>query len=197
MTIAMLGATKKQLQRPEVLRGAYNLEERSSTLVITGDPTGDHWICSILTCLTGAQDVHALVDTTGCRILQRFIHQQANGRCLIFLILLGHMCEKLATEYEIILTVLESIVGLGVSLITTISNHDRRLTLGSQEDVLLQGIDWGTTQALAKLKKMLWGLEALRAFDERLSASLAQIQRAKEAMERNGKKVWRTRRTNL
>ncbi len=31
---------------------------------------------------------------------------------------------------------------------------------------------------------MLWGLEALRVFDDRLSASLSEIQKAKEAMER-------------
>ncbi|KAH7357225.1 hypothetical protein BKA65DRAFT_223058 [Rhexocercosporidium sp. MPI-PUGE-AT-0058] len=31
---------------------------------------------------------------------------------------------------------------------------------------------------------MLWGLEALRVFNDRLSASLSQIQKAQEAMER-------------
>ena len=36
---------------------------------------------------------------------------------------------------------------------------------------------------------MLWGLEALRVFDDRLSASLAQIQKAQEAMERTVKQV--------
>ena len=40
-----------------------------------------------------------------------------------------------------------------------------------------------------KLKKMLWGLEALRVFDDRLSASLSQIQKAREAMERTIKQA--------
>ena len=42
-----------------------------------------------------------------------------------------------------------------------------------------------------KLKKMLWGLEALRVFDDRLSASLSQIQKAREAMERTIKQASR------
>ncbi len=54
---------------------------------------------------------------------------------------------------------------------------------------MLEGLEWGTTEAVDKLKKMLWGLEALRVFDDRLSASLAQIQKAREAMERTIKQV--------
>lgn len=60
-----------------------------------------------------------------------------------------------------------------------------------QDEILFLDIDWSknTSQALDMLKKMLWGLEALRAFDERLSASIHQIQRAREAMERTAYKV--------
>lgn len=36
---------------------------------------------------------------------------------------------------------------------------------------------------------MLWGLEALRVFDDRLSGSLSQIQKAQDAMERIVKQV--------
>jgi hypothetical protein len=57
--------------------------------------------------------------------------------------------------------------------------------------VLLEGLEWGTSEAVDKLKKMLWGLEALRVFDDRLSASLAQIQKAQDAMERTVKQVCR------
>lgn len=55
--------------------------------------------------------------------------------------------------------------------------------------MLLEGLEWGTSEAVDKLKKMLWGLEALRVFDDRLSASLAQIQKARESMERTIKQV--------
>ena len=54
---------------------------------------------------------------------------------------------------------------------------------------MLQGLDWRSSKAVDKLKKMLWGLEALRVFDDRLSASLSQIQKAREAMERTIKQA--------
>ena len=54
---------------------------------------------------------------------------------------------------------------------------------------MLEGLEWGTSEAVDKLKKMLWGLEALRVFDDRLSGSLSQIQKAQEAMERTVKQV--------
>lgn len=54
---------------------------------------------------------------------------------------------------------------------------------------MLEGLEWGTAEAVEKLKKLLWGLEALRVFDDRLSASLAQVQKAQEAMERVAKQV--------
>jgi hypothetical protein len=44
-------------------------------------------------------------------------------------------------------------------------------------------MDWGANDAPDKLKKMLWGLEALRVFDDKLSSSLSQIQKAKETMD--------------
>lgn len=58
------------------------------------------------------------------------------------------------------------------------------IIVGLGEKVLLEGLEWGTSEAVDKLKKMLWGLEALRVFDDRLSASLSQIQKAQDAMER-------------
>jgi hypothetical protein len=54
---------------------------------------------------------------------------------------------------------------------------------------LLEGLEWGTSEAVDKLKKMLWGLEALRVFDDRLSGSLSQIQKAYESMGRTVKQV--------
>ncbi|CZT10086.1 uncharacterized protein RCO7_03218 [Rhynchosporium graminicola] len=143
------------------------VEERCSSLVITGDPSGYLWICSVWSSLTDAESLTPAIHSLP-GVLQKFIHQQATGRCLVFLVLLGHLCEKLAGEYEFILERLDIIVGLG-------------------EKVLLEGLEWGTSEAVNRLKKMLWGLEALRVFNDRLSASLSQIQKAQEAMERTVK----------
>lgn len=163
-SIANLGSTKKQRRILETLKGADIVEERSSSLVITGDPQGYLWICSIWSSLTDSQSLSSPVGFLP-KLMQRFIHQQTCSRCLVFLVLLGHLCEKLAGEYETILSQLDVIVGLG-------------------DKVLLEGLEWGTDEAVDRLKKLLWGLEALRVFNDRLSASLAQVQKAQEAMER-------------
>ncbi|KAK0100648.1 hypothetical protein ONS95_007101 [Cadophora gregata] len=166
-SIARLGSRTTAPKRTGSAEPTDVVEERCSSIVITGDPAGHLWICSIWSSLTDSesitQPIHALSD-----VLQRFIHQQACGRCLAFLLLLGHLCEKLAGEYEMILSRLDVIVGLG-------------------EIVLLEGLVWGTNEAVDRLKKMLWGLEALRVFNDRLSASLSQIKKAQEAMARTVK----------
>jgi hypothetical protein len=94
----------------------YIMEERSSSLVITGDPSGYFWICSIWSSLTEHESVSPLIQSLP-EVLQRFINQQVSGRCLVFLILLGHFSEKLAKEYEDILKSLDKIVELGVRII--------------------------------------------------------------------------------
>jgi len=142
------------------------VEEKSSTLVFTGDPSGYLWICSVLSSSTDSDSIAAVVSRVLPNILAKFIHQQEIARCLAFLLLLGHLCEKLASEYGEVLGRLDAIMGIG----------DR---------TLLEGLEdwWGTVEAINKLKKMLWGWEALRVFNDKLSSSLSQIQRAQEAME--------------
>ena len=90
------------------------LEERSSSLVITGDAHGYNWICTIWSSLTDFKSIKNSVERLP-EILQLFIHQQASGRCLVFLIILEHICEKLASEYSRILEHLDSVVELEVS----------------------------------------------------------------------------------
>lgn len=71
------------------------VEERSSSIVITGDELGSNWICSIWSPLTDSESL-ALPVSIVPNLLQKFLHQQASGRCLVFLVLLGHLCEQLA-----------------------------------------------------------------------------------------------------
>ncbi len=113
VSIARLGFQKQPRRSPGSLEPTDIVEERCSSLVITGDPSGYLWICSIWSSLTDADSIAEPIQTLP-NVLQIFIHQQACGRCLVFLILLGHLCEKLAGEYEMILSRLDVIVGLGV-----------------------------------------------------------------------------------
>ena len=101
----------------KVARSGKILEERSSSFVITGDVNGYNWICSIWSSLTNPEAIKEDIDRLP-RILNLFIHKQATGRCLIFLIILGHICGKLASEYIGILKHLDSVVELGVRRFT-------------------------------------------------------------------------------
>jgi hypothetical protein len=91
------------------------IEERSTSLVMTGDSQGFFWICTIWSSLTKQKHLAVPVNSLPA-VLQCFIHQQASGRCLVFLILLGHLCERLAKEHERMLQQLNTVVDLGVSL---------------------------------------------------------------------------------
>jgi hypothetical protein len=49
--------------------------------------------------------------------------------------------------------------------------------------ILLKGLPWHKSDvALKKLKQMLWGLEALRVFDDKLNRGLNQIKAAQTKM---------------
>ena len=49
--------------------------------------------------------------------------------------------------------------------------------------MFLSGYDWKDDSAVDKLKMMLWGLEALRMFEERLSISLSKIEKARDDLK--------------
>lgn len=91
------------------------IEERSTALVITGDLHGNLWTCSIWSCLI---DDEALPTRDIVRLLTVFKHQQSSGRILVFLLILGIICEKLDSQYEESMRSLKSYVELGVSLIS-------------------------------------------------------------------------------
>jgi hypothetical protein len=56
--------------------------------------------------------------------------------------------------------------------------------------VLLKGIEWHKSDvALKKLKKMLWGLEALRVFDDKLKRGIQEIKACKNTMDKELNRV--------
>ncbi len=57
--------------------------------------------------------------------------------------------------------------------------------------VLLKGLEWHKSDiALRKLKQIVWGLEALRVFDDKLKMALAKIKESEEAMKKDLERVW-------
>jgi hypothetical protein len=113
LSIAKLGARVNIKAKFEAAPLNDIVEEHSSSLVITGDSHGYNWISSIWSSLTNCSSISSPINSLP-RVLQLFIHQQASGRCLVFIVLLGHLCEKLAREYEIIILRLDTVVELGV-----------------------------------------------------------------------------------
>jgi hypothetical protein len=89
------------------------IEEGSSSLVLTGDPAGHWWTCSVISSVLSATAMKSLFTPTQ-DTLSDFIHQPSSGRCLVFLAFLGTLCESLATEYEAILEELTNAIKLGV-----------------------------------------------------------------------------------
>jgi hypothetical protein len=73
-------------------------------------------------------------------------------------------------------------MGMDVSICLLILHNSETYLL--QPMVLLKGIKWHKSDvALKKLKKMLWGLEALRVFDDKLNRGIHAIKEFKKSMD--------------
>ncbi|KAK0744618.1 hypothetical protein B0T21DRAFT_282031, partial [Apiosordaria backusii] len=155
------------------IESQYVVEEKSSSMVFTGHPSGRLWICSVISPSVQRHLLDSLISNYARPILDRFVHQPSTARCLIFLMFLGYLCENLALEYEKLLAQLDNIIEI-------------------RNRTLVEGLEdwWGTAEAINKLKKMLWGWDALRIFNDKLSTSLSQIQRAHDVMENVIKQVY-------
>jgi hypothetical protein len=92
------------------------IRELSMSLVITGDRMGRCWTCSIISELTDEQELVKYADEIK-DIMQMFIHQQYTGRALVFLLLLGYLCESLSKECENFTNELDDIMGMDVSIL--------------------------------------------------------------------------------
>jgi hypothetical protein len=92
------------------------IRELSMSLVITGDRMGRCWTCSIVSELIDEQAIVKYTDEIK-DILQMFIHQQYTGRVLVFLLLLGYLCESLSKECENFTEELDDIMGMDVSIL--------------------------------------------------------------------------------
>ncbi|KAI9728899.1 MAG: hypothetical protein M1834_007157 [Cirrosporium novae-zelandiae] len=141
-----------------------SLEERSSSVVITGDHLGVFWVCSVLSSSVNKSEDHSIQSYASQveETLQLFVHLQAAGRRLCFVVLVGHLCADLAIEYSNIVSHLENVLGVS-------------------KRVLFDGVTLEKShKALERLRRMLWGLESLRIFENTLSSSVAVIKNVKE-----------------
>lgn len=100
-------------------------EERSGkihdlrlSLAITGDSRGRSWTCSMV-CELFSEAQASDYALEAAETLQMFIHEQDTGRALVFMLLLGYMCEALAGECNKFIKELDRITGRSVSFTLT------------------------------------------------------------------------------
>ena len=95
------------------------IRQFSMSLVMTGDLNGQYWTCTLISDLIDEESV--LQYTMEARqICQMFIHQQYTARALVFILLLGYLCDSLSIECENFMDELTIIMGMDVSKLRVI-----------------------------------------------------------------------------
>jgi hypothetical protein len=85
-----------------------------SSIVLSTNPFGDFSKCTIISELIDEKEMKDIVEKA--RILwQKFIHQPQTGRCLVFLLVVGKLCQEVTKTYEEAINKLTSILELDVS----------------------------------------------------------------------------------
>lgn len=85
-----------------------------SSIVLATNDFGDFSRCTIISELLDKQLLHDIGEQA--RILwQRFVHQPQTARCLVFFLILGLLCQKIAEQYKNAIEVVSSILNLDVS----------------------------------------------------------------------------------
>ncbi|KAH6715015.1 hypothetical protein BKA61DRAFT_672983 [Leptodontidium sp. MPI-SDFR-AT-0119] len=140
-----------------------NIRLSASSIVLSTNKFGDFSKCSIISEMITEETLQQLEKEVPI-LWQRFIHQPQTGRCLVFLLLLGRLCQAIALEHQEAVNYLMAIINI--------------------EDSFLRGKqDWLTDQnAIGKLQLALWSLESLYKLRNTLAGSLATINEAKNVL---------------
>ncbi len=85
-----------------------------SSICLSTNPFGDFSKCLITSELLDDGDLAAIVDDAR-KLWQKFIHQPQTARCLVFLLILGQLCQKVTQNYEDAMKELTALLDLNVS----------------------------------------------------------------------------------
>ncbi|KAK0101193.1 hypothetical protein ONS96_006414 [Cadophora gregata f. sp. sojae] len=151
--------------------GIHNAEDGSpghillnaSSIVLSTNEFGDFSKCSIISeLITEATLLQLEKDVP--KLWQRFIHQPQTGRCLVFLLLLGRLCQAIADEHQ-----------EAIDYLTSIMNIENYFLRGEK--------DWlKDDDAIGNLQLALWILESLYKLRNTLEGSLVTINEARVAL---------------
>jgi hypothetical protein len=99
--------------KPLPTESLKKLEERSSSIIMSGDHAGNYWTCTILSSSITDQGINDYILEVA-EIMNCFIHRQSIARLLCFLCILGMICWDHGREYDEIIEHMQSIIGLSV-----------------------------------------------------------------------------------
>jgi len=84
-----------------------------SSIVLSTNPFGDFSKCTIISELINQEEMKAVVNEAR-KLWQQFVHQPQTGRCLVFLLVLGKLVQKITETYNVAINKLTSILELDV-----------------------------------------------------------------------------------
>jgi hypothetical protein len=102
--------------------GPSQVELNVSSFVIKTNDFGDFSKCSIISDIIPNPRLRRLGDEARI-IWQRFIHQPQTARCLVFLLILGLLCQEMAGRFKEAIRYFVSIIHLNVSCSRQLSIH--------------------------------------------------------------------------
>ncbi|KAE9364857.1 hypothetical protein N431DRAFT_474422 [Stipitochalara longipes BDJ] len=148
----------KATQKPQL---SFELE--ISSIVLSTNPFGDFSKCTIISELIDREEMKGIVNEAR-KLWQQFVHQPQTGRCLVFLLVLGKLVQKITETYNVAINKLTSILELDTSFKRT------------EEE-------WSSNRNLAlEFELGLWSLEALYKLQNSLKASVDSLLDAKEKL---------------
>jgi hypothetical protein len=86
-----------------------------SSVCLSTNPFGDFSKCLIVSELISDDDL-CKIARKAREVWNKFVHQPQTARCLVFLLVLGHLCQRITENYAIAMKELTPILELNVSL---------------------------------------------------------------------------------
>lgn len=92
------------------------IELQISSIIISTNAFGDFSKCTVVSESVDDQKMGLIVQAVR-KLWQKFINQPQTARCLVFLLVLGEMCQEIAQDYQKAIETLASVLKLDVSLL--------------------------------------------------------------------------------